>query len=218
MTLRAAVIVDYQNVHITGHQVFAEDDMPLHEGLIHPAQFARQLVARRNQTQQHEDQKVQLGQVEVFRGLPDSEFDPFQNGQNLEQKERWERDPLVRVTHRPLKYEFQTDAGGRRIRDVNGKLMPTGFKEEKGIDVLCALAVVRYALSPVFDVVILASSDSDLTPSLDEAARSGSAKVESCSWFDKDKRWTFGAHKTERKLWNVRMDWQNWDRSIDRSP
>ena len=38
----------------------------------------------------------------------------------------------------------------------------TAGKREKGVDVLCALAAVREAQDPDTDLVILASSDSDL--------------------------------------------------------
>lgn len=215
VALRTAVIIDYQNVHLTGHEIFRGKDQPAHLSLIHPGHFARQLIARRNQRQDSEANHAELGQVEVFRGLPDSDFDSADNARNLAQKARWEQDPLVMVTHRPLRYTFRRDASGRRAEDVNGRPIPTGEKEEKGIDVLCALAVVRYAVNNSFDLVILASADTDLTPALDEAMRIGTNKVETCRWFDKEQRRTFGQHRTERRLWNVRMDKQNWDRSQD---
>ncbi|HEY4420939.1 MAG TPA: hypothetical protein VGN22_15560 [Pseudonocardia sp.] len=57
-------------------------------------------------------------------------------------------------------------------------------KSEKGIDVLCALAMVREARSPDVDLGILASHDSDLEPALDEAIALQYAKVETFSRSD----------------------------------
>lgn len=49
----------------------------------------------------------------------------------------------------------------------------------------CALALVRSARDPNIDLVVLASSDSDLVPALDEALAQGTAKVETVCWFDR---------------------------------
>lgn len=75
------------------------------------------------------------------------------------------------------------------------------------MDVLCALAVVREALLPDVDLVILASQDSDLEPALDEALLLGTAKIETFSWFDYDQR-----HRSRqlrpgggRTIWNTRL-------------
>lgn len=60
---------------------------------------------------------------------------------------------------------------------TDGKWIVQG-KKEKGINVLCALALVREASAADVDLVILASHDSDLAPALDEAIRLSSSKVE----------------------------------------
>lgn len=79
-------------------------------------------------------------------------------------------------------------------------------KAEKGVDVLCALALVRQALDPDIDLVILASQDSDLEPALAEASAFGSAKVETFSWYTSARR-----HKSTEissqgtRLWNTRL-------------
>ncbi len=81
------------------------------------------------------------------------------------------------VVHRPLKYRYERDAAGRPRIGIDGKRIVES-KCEKGIDVLCALALVREAQRPDVDLVILASHDSDLEPALDEALVLGSAKIE----------------------------------------
>jgi uncharacterized LabA/DUF88 family protein len=59
---------------------------------------------------------------------------------------------------------------------------PNKPAREKGVDVLVALKVVRAALDPQFDVVILASHDTDLEPALEIAVGDGQAKIEPAGW------------------------------------
>jgi hypothetical protein len=46
----------------------------------------------------------------------------------------------VRIELRDLKYRYEYGADGRPVLDINGKKIPRGRPEEKGFDVLCALA------------------------------------------------------------------------------
>jgi hypothetical protein len=80
-------------------------------------------------------------------------------------------------------------------------------KGEKGIDVLCALAVVREAQRADVDLVILASHDSDLEPALDEALALRSAKIETFSWYDPAQRHRIRQLRpgTGRSIWNTRL-------------
>ncbi|WP_142386880.1 hypothetical protein [Mycobacterium hubeiense] len=48
-TARAVVVIDYQNVHLTGHAHF-RPTQPVHESLIIPGLFARRLIDVRNAT------------------------------------------------------------------------------------------------------------------------------------------------------------------------
>jgi hypothetical protein len=95
-----------------------------------------------------------------------------------------------------------------------------GPPQEKGVDVLCALAMVREARDPSIDLVILASSDSDLAPALDEVQRLDAAKVESFCWYDPKQRLGFQLHPTNRSkpIWNTRLGEDafrsSWDRSV----
>ena len=108
----------------------------------------------------------------MFRGQPSPDHDQAAYARNQAQKSHWERDPRVTVTMRPLKYAYIRDKDGSLIRGLDGRKVPTGEKRVKGIDVLCALALVRASTDPSIDLVILASSDSDLEPALDEALAS----------------------------------------------
>jgi hypothetical protein len=127
------------------------------------------------------------------------------------------RDRRVIVTYRPLKYSYQRDLTGRIVIGPDGKRIVVG-KEEKGVDVLCALALVREAADPNVDLVVLASSDSDLEPALDEALRLGSAKVETVSWHDPSQPSRCPQLRPTdrtRKLWNTRMGEDEFRRSRD---
>ncbi|MGH4013615.1 MAG: hypothetical protein ACRDSL_06705 [Pseudonocardiaceae bacterium] len=217
-SLRAVVVIDYQNIHLTGHDLFAcSRHKPKHEALVDPLHFADQLINARNQAQRPGMAHAVLSHVLVYRGQPLPEHDPKPYARNQAQKARWERDPRVTVHLRPLKYRYERDDSGQPLV-VDGKRVVKG-KEEKGVDVLCALAVVREARKPDVDLVVLASHDSDLEPALDEALALDAAKIETFCWFDSAQ-----PHSTRqlrpgsgRNVWNTRLDetaFRNcWDRT-----
>jgi len=205
--LRATIVIDYQNVHLTGHGQFASTrQMPRHETLVDPLTFAAQLIGTRNALQRPGMAHAVLRKVLVYRGLPSPEHDPKGYSRNQAQKAHWERDKRVEVTLRPLKYEYDRDADGRIATYSDGAKIVLG-KQEKGVDVLCALAAVRESQDPATDLVILASSDTDLAPALDEVRRIGSAKVETFCWYDTITRCGFQLHPTDRTtpVWNTRL-------------
>jgi uncharacterized LabA/DUF88 family protein len=166
--LRAAVLIDYQNIHLTAHGCWAPNGLPVHESLIHPMRFGEQVLLTRSRRQRDERQKgAVLSDVFVFRGLPSNRRQPALYRVNQAQKSEWERDPRVHVTYRPLRY---------------GDGWPSQPAQEKGIDVLVALNLVRIADHATHDIVILAAHDTDLEPALDMAAVAGRVKVETAGW------------------------------------
>lgn len=112
MTVRMAVVIDYQNVHLTAAQLFLPG-RPIEESLIDPFRFAKQLAKARNSDGLHE---VEVSRVEVFRGFPIQADDPDGYRRNLEQKSKWEygHHGVVSVTLRPLKYNWEW-FDGRKI-------------------------------------------------------------------------------------------------------
>jgi hypothetical protein len=124
---------------------------------------------------------------------------------NQAQKAQWERDKRVLVTLRPLKYEYQRTFDGRPATDVDGRKIVIGSPREKCVDVLCALAVVREAQDPSTDLVVLASSDSDLAPAIDEVRLLGTAKIETFCWWDTEAKRGYQLHPTDRS----RPVWQH---------
>ena len=129
MTVRMAVVIDYQNVHLTAAQLFLPG-RPIEESLIDPFRFAKQLAKARNSDGLHE---VEVSRVEVFRGFPIQADDPDGYRRNLEQKSKWEygHHGVVSVTLRPLKYNWEWHDGQKTpIRST---------RREKGVDVMRAL-------------------------------------------------------------------------------
>lgn len=213
--LRAVVIVDYQNVHLTGHGLYpSTKNRPQHEALVDPLVFAQQLLAARNRAQRPGMDAAVLRRVLVYRGQPSAEHDPKPYARNQAQKAHWERDRRVIVTLRPLKYEYERDEAGQPVVGGDGKRMVTG-KSEKGVDVLCALALVREARRDDVDVVILASQDSDLEPALDEAMALNTAKVETFAWCDPSRHTRQLRPEGGRRLWNTRLTEVEFRRCLD---
>lgn len=208
---KVAVVIDYQNVQMTAHDVF-QRSLPLHESLIDPLRFSRRLVAVKNDDIERSNTKngknypkCQLSRVEVYRGIPKPEADPEGYSRNQAQKAAWSKDAFLQnfsltVEYRPLKYHRKA---------INGKIaIDTSFKpQEKGIDVLCALAVTRLARSGDFDIVILASRDTDLAPALDEAHSYGVCRVEAAKWYSP-------AYPHTRGRLPINKDWKLWTTSM----
>lgn len=208
MSLTMAVVVDYQNVHLTGTSLFLPGRPP-EEGLLDPFRFACQLAIARNAKINEERYRATVKRVEVFRGLPIPEDDPDAYRRNQAQKAEWERghQGMVSVTLRPLKYTWDY---------LDGRRVPVReSRTEKGIDVLCALALVDLARSGWYDVVVLASRDTDLAPALDNAARTIRTKIEAAKWYDPADRRTHGNIRTQARIWTTSMTREHFTASLD---
>jgi uncharacterized LabA/DUF88 family protein len=221
------MVIDYQNVHMTAHDVF-DPRGELHESLIHPVQFARRAITERNERQRDGMEHATLSRTIVFRGRHNVDHHWEQHRRCNDQATRWQEDGAI-VVLRDLKYTYQLGANREPILDINGKKIPVGRPKEKGIDVLCALALVREAARPDIDLVILASRDTDLVPALDEvfdfraAEPARYAKVETVAWFNRGFReencMSGGAllPTRPRRIWNTNLDRGCFEASIDRS-
>ena len=224
--LRTVVVIDYQNVHLTAHDLF-DPYGEERDALIHPGLFAKVALRRRNERQHPGWPPATLSEVLVFRGLPSSEFDWEQNRRCTAQAEQWRKDGVV-VGLRELKYEFQMTAQGVPATDINGSKIPIGSGREKGVDVLVALACLRHALRSDVDLVILASRDTDLVPVLDTLCdmrreNHSVARIETVSWFDR--RTAAGGVQQggnlrasgDRRVWDTGLDRECFEASLDRN-
>lgn len=144
--LRTVIVMDYQNVHLTAHDIFNRQSSK-HYALIHPMQFAETAIRRRNELQREGYPHAVLKKVMVFRGLPHVDYDWEQHRRCTAQADQWRRDGAI-VELRDLKYSFQMTATGLPATDVNHRKIPIGPGVEKGINVLVALTCLREALSP----------------------------------------------------------------------
>jgi hypothetical protein len=211
--LAASVVIDYQNLHMTGWKLHAKN-LPRHQHYIDPISFAESLAKMRNSRMAEEFSPISIESVLVYRGIPSNIYDPRQYSRNLAQASHWQRDNRVVVTHRPLKYEFERNESGLLAFDNQGKKIPISRKE-KGIDVLCALALVREIRKA--DVVILASQDTDLIPAIDEAHQLNMGKVETCSWYLKKDFGSREIRSEKFKVWNTRLGEEIFQNSLDKN-
>jgi len=164
MSESVQLFMDYQNVHLTGHQQFGAQGAPAHLSLVHPGLFADAIDANRKS----HHRPGTISHVFVFRGLPSAEYEPDSNRRNQAQAGEWTRDPRVIVRPRPLRYP---------------PTWPDEKAREKGIDVLLATRFVRAAILHLADILILASRDTDLEPAIELAACVPNAPViEVCNW------------------------------------
>lgn len=170
----AKVVIDYQNIHLTGHGKFVPDGVLRHESLVHPLHFANQWLTVRNRTLAAkgmaggvEQVQYDLVSVAAFRGLPSNKENPNGYRRNQAQQSEWTRDERVAVTYRPLRYSGQP--GNRVI-------------QEKGVDVMVALELVRSADRHTADVVVLASHDTDMEPALATALEADNVTIETVGW------------------------------------
>lgn len=204
MSSSAVVIVDYQNIHLTGHGLWCPNGEPPHLCLVHPLHFANQLLQRRNLLRRllaeragKQFEQAELEGVISFRGQPSNRHDSKNYARSLAQSSEWTRDPRSVVRYRPLKYY----ADGRVA--------------EKGVDVLVALELVQRAAVASKDpsrVVILAAHDTDQEPALEMAARLAPGQIETAGWH--------GAKRLSKSVtsWHTALDEEQFERSRDLKP
>ena len=194
---RLAVLIDYQNVHLTARDTFAPVGTTPQKTLVHPLRFAEELLAARAARQGDTRQKLAvLEHVMVYRGVPSNAHEPRLYAASQAQRAEWSRDRRVGIWYRALRYP---------------RHWPGEPAREKGVDVKLAVDLVRTAESGKFDVVVLASHDTDLEPALEAAAALGRAKIETVGWEGAKRLRIHG-----RRLWHTTLDAAAFVRSRDR--
>ena len=210
--LQTTIVIDYQNMHNVAFKTWGEylGYANLEQSLLHPYRLGQAIVDKRNSLMQEGYEPASLNRVLVYRGLPDPRYDPELNAYNLKEKAVWERCSCVSVTHRPLRYwgYVKNAVGGYDRLNDSGK-------KEKGIDVLCALAVVAEAQSPSTDLVILASHDTDLSPALELAASRTTTKIGTVQCYNPVFHHTPKDLGHNLHLWNTRLDKDVFLHSLD---
>ena len=164
---RIAVFLDFENVHRTGHELFAGVGARHYETVVNPIKIAERLIAKRRDTSE-------LVAVYVFRGRPVPEFQPKSASSNDIQAAAWSTDHRVHLVRRDLKYEREGDKFIAR---------------EKGIDVALAVALVETAMLREYDAAIIFSGDTDLLPAIELAYRRTEPKIELACWSSAKPLW-----------------------------
>ena len=183
MVDRVVVFVDYQNVYMSARQAFHPSPwaIPHWEGQIDPLALG-QLIVRRSPF----DRKL-VG-VRMYRGIPDSTKDPKGHGACLRHIAAWSKSEAIEVVARPLRYP----AG-----------WPKKKPKEKGVDVALAVDFVLMAVRQDYEVGILISADTDLTPALEAVVDLEAARVEVGAWSS--------AHRPSSRLAiDARSLWCHW--------
>lgn len=164
---RVAVFIDYQNIYHGARRAFGgpRTDAPSF-GHVDPAALARLLVRLGHAV----DSERVLWKTSVYRGEPGRKSHRKLRAAFARQTSRWRSDPLITVKTTALRYRRVDQQGGWAWR-----------AEEKGVDVMVAVDLVRGAYLDEFDVAVVASADTDLLPALEEVLQAGK-RVETASW------------------------------------
>ena len=165
---KVAVFLDYENVHRTGHQLYAGVGQPRYETVVDPLKVAERLVQKRKNG-------GELQSVFVYRGRPVPEYQPKPASANDIQAAAWAEDSRVHVLRRDLKYDFDDDG--------------SFVAREKGIDVALAVGLTEGALDHAFDVAIVFTSDTDLLPALELVYRRRLVHLEIACWTNAKPLW-----------------------------
>ncbi|MGH3389525.1 MAG: NYN domain-containing protein, partial [Actinomadura sp.] len=168
---------------------------------VDPLAFSEKVLEIRSERQQLPEQKTtRLEAVKVYRGVPSNYREPRLYSANQRQAATWSRDRRVEIITRTLRY-------------------PAGWGEswcqerprEKGIDVLVALDLVDLAQQGTYDIVILASHDTDMEPAIERALYRGRSKVETGGW-QGGRRLKPG----RRNVWHTALDGSDFIKVRDR--
>ncbi len=156
MPERVAVFLDFQNVHLTGHDMF-DHGSALHRCVPNPARIGDLIAAGRLRASE-------AAAIRVYRGQPHPQHDPLQAATNDAQASAWSRDRRVQVIRRQLRYR---------------QGLPP---QEKGIDVALAVDLVHLAYRKQYDALVVFSGDTDLLPALELVVSLRLGHVEVACW------------------------------------
>ena len=164
---RIVVFIDYQNVYHQARAAFGyEGGSNPNAGHVHPHKVGELLC----DLGLSRDPGRGLGEVRVYKGLPDHRSGLDAQSYAARQVAAWTKTPGVTVRTRPLDY-FEVERKGRTVWK----------SQEKGVDVMLALDLVEMARTGALDTAIVFSADSDLLPAVEQVVGLG-RRVETATW------------------------------------
>lgn len=166
---RVAVAIDYQNMHLVGHENWHGSDstIPTYSTVLEPWVLAEHALRTRRAFRHA---SAELCEVHVFRGEPDKEQQPIVGRVAELQHNAWtQRHPNLHIHTWPLHY-FYNPAVGR----MDGR--------EKGIDVLMGVWLAEIASRDDIDLVLVLTHDHDLNPAVQFVVNRQLCEVEFAGW------------------------------------
>jgi hypothetical protein len=157
-TEKIAVFLDFQNVHLIGHDLYARGS-ELDQCVPDPTRMADLIAERRSRPST-------AARIGVYRGRPSPQRQPVPTAANDAQMAHWTRDRRVQVIRRQLDYRG----------------WPNVPPQEKGISVRLGVDLISTAFTGRYDALVLFSSDTDLLPVLEAVAGDKLGNVEVACW------------------------------------
>ena len=193
---RVVVFIDYQNVYHRARGSFGYESNPdPNLGHVSPLKVGDLLCG----LGYSKDRNRIVTGVRVYCGKPDHRSGTSLVRFTSRQMAAWESTAGVTVKARPLVYH-EVQKGGRKSK---------WRAQEKGVDVMLALDISIGARTDVYDVAVVFSADTDLTPALEDAANFGK-RIETSTW-----RGPFSnrgpLQVTGHSLWNHYLDQTHFD-------
>lgn len=144
---RTVFFIDDRNIYNGARRAFYDDEPGKHlhftRGGYDPCALARLVVSRADPTLPPRH----LAETRIYTGRPDSTRQPKAAAAHDKQVLTWQRAGAT-VIARPLRY-------------LNG------IGQQKGVDVALAIDVVTMAVDGLYDVGVIASTDTDLRPPIE---------------------------------------------------
>lgn len=179
--LRVIVFVDAQNVYRDARRAFFEEGAPSVRGQTDARKYGELLVGR---TAAYLGRACALKQVRVYTGRPDAAKEPVAASSTERQVAAWEAQGVV-VSQRPLRYPPD---------------WPATKAQQKGVDVQMGADIGLLYLRDVYDVGIVATTDTDLRPAVESVIEiaGGAPKdhppVFTCAW---------NSPRLKKRLWLI---------------
>jgi uncharacterized LabA/DUF88 family protein len=182
--MRVVVFLDEQNSYKDARSAFYSATHFHTYGKVIPIEYGV-LLCQRLPAGWGKEPRI-LKEVRVYGGLPDPRRDPKGNAAASRQYAVWAQSSLVRVFARPLQY------------------LPGEEPKQKGVDVSLAIDLVRMGVEDEFDIGIVASTDTDILPSIEYLLSRGKPIAEVACWWVPE-RFEKQLKVEGRRLWCHRL-------------